>query len=154
DRQEFPELPTELRDLPDREGVVELNTVIARACRHNPEDRYKTVNEMRVDLELLQSGKSLARLRRAEARFRNALRIGVVLSALTLVASIGLIIERSQTRKARELAAQNSRLAAEKARLSEESREHLVQASINNGFRLLDNGDPSGALVWFAAALP
>ena len=40
DRQEFPELPTQLRELPDREGLMELNAVIARACRHDPKDRY------------------------------------------------------------------------------------------------------------------
>ncbi|MEI6786741.1 MAG: serine/threonine-protein kinase, partial [Verrucomicrobiota bacterium] len=38
DRQEFPELPTQLRELPDREGLMELNAVIARACRHDPKD--------------------------------------------------------------------------------------------------------------------
>jgi len=61
DRQEYPELPTNLRAFPDREGLAELNAVIARACRHDPRDRYPTAAAMRAEFELLQSGKSLAR---------------------------------------------------------------------------------------------
>jgi hypothetical protein len=48
DRQEFPELPTNLRELPEREGLVELNAVIARACRHDPRDRYASAAAMRA----------------------------------------------------------------------------------------------------------
>ncbi len=86
DRQEFPELPTKLRELPDRDGLMELNTVIARACRHDPKDRYVSATAMRSDLELLQSGKSLARLHRTEAQLRFVRRAGAV---VTVVAALG-----------------------------------------------------------------
>jgi len=80
DRQEFPELPTEIRDLPDREGLIELNAVIARACRHDPKDRYTSAAAMRADLELLRSGKSLARLRRTEHQLRFVKRAGALVT--------------------------------------------------------------------------
>ncbi len=82
DRQDFPELPTQLRALPDRDGLMELNAVIARACRHDPKDRYVSAAAMRTDLELLQSGKSPARLHRTEARLRRVQRAGVLVTAV------------------------------------------------------------------------
>ena len=63
DRQDFPELPTNLAELPDCEGLVELNAVIAKACRQNVHERYQSAEAMHKDLLLLQSGKSLARVR-------------------------------------------------------------------------------------------
>src|SRR5215831_1000658 len=86
DRQEFPELPTNLRDLPDREGLAELNAVIAQACRHDPRDRYLTAATMRADLELLQSGKSLARLHRLEKRLRVVGRVSATAAAVAVLA--------------------------------------------------------------------
>ena len=38
-----------LRELPDRDGLLELNTVIARACRHDFKDRYISAAAMRAD---------------------------------------------------------------------------------------------------------
>ncbi len=64
DRQQFPELPTDLRDFPERERLVQLNTVIARACRHNPDDRYTSAAEMHADLKIIQGGGSLPRMRK------------------------------------------------------------------------------------------
>ena len=89
DRQEFPELPTMLRELPDREGLMELNAVIARACRHDPEDRYASAAAMRADLELLQSGKSLARLHHTEKQLRIVRRAGALVTALAAVIAAG-----------------------------------------------------------------
>src|SRR6266446_3327774 len=36
DRQDFPELPTNLAELPEREGLLELNAIIAKACQNAP----------------------------------------------------------------------------------------------------------------------
>src|SRR5262249_27761727 len=66
DRQDFPELPTDLRELPDREALQELNGVIAHACRHDPKDRYSSAAQMRSDLELLQEGKSISAKRKRQ----------------------------------------------------------------------------------------
>jgi WD40 repeat protein len=154
DRQDFPELPTDLRELPDRDGLVELNAVVARACRHNPEDRYANAAEMRKELGMLQSGKSLAKLRRVERQLRVLRRTGAAIGALALLVLSGWFYQVRQTGIMRELADRNSRLAQEKTKLADENRERLTRLNIANGVRLMDSGDISGGLVWFAEALP
>ena len=131
DRQEFPALPTNLREHPEREGLVELNAVITGACRHDPRDRYPNSGAMRADLELLQSGKSLARLRRTEHRLRLVSRAGAVVTALVVLVLTAWFYQRTQTREARELAERNRKLAAEKSALADENRENLYAADIN-----------------------
>lgn len=146
DRQEFPELPTNLRELPEREGLVELNAVIAKACRHDPGDRYANASAMRADLELLQSGKSLARLHRIERSLRVVRRAGAVATALALIAVTAFWFQARQTKQARDLAKQNLRLAAE-------NRQRVVQLDTANGLRSIEDGDLGHAMVWFADAL-
>ncbi len=146
DRQEFPDLPTQLRELPDREGLMELNAVIARACRHDPKDRYASAAAMCADLELLQSGKSLARLRRTEERLRLVQRTGAVVAVLAALVALGWFWQVQQTRTMRALSKANARLA-------EENRQRIVRLGIANGVRLLDEGDTAGALLWFADTL-
>ena len=147
DRQEFPELPTQLRELPDRDGLMELNAVIAKACRHDPKDRYRSAAAMRADLELLQGGKSLARLHRTEAQLRFVRRAGAVVTALAALIAAGWLWQARQTHVV-------SDLAAEKGRLMDTNREQIVRLRVANGSRLMDEGDLSGALLWFAEALP
>lgn len=138
DRQEFPELPTVLRELPDREGLMELNAVIARACRHDPKDRYASAAAMRADLELLQSGKSLARLHRTEQRLRFVQRAGAAVTALAAVVALGWWWQARQTEQVRELAVENLALA-QRAKISatlaeqnaQAARERLYAADIN-----------------------
>jgi WD40 repeat protein/tetratricopeptide (TPR) repeat protein len=149
DRQEFPELPTNLREMPDREGLAELNAVIARACRHDPRDRYPTAGAMRTDLELLQSGKSLARLHRVEARLRAATRIGAVVCGLAVFAIVAWLYQAHQTRVVRELSERS--LRAEKR-----NREALAGVYVANGTKVAfepSEDNPGTALAWFAKAL-
>ncbi|MGH7970401.1 MAG: protein kinase domain-containing protein, partial [Limisphaerales bacterium] len=149
DRQQFPELPTNLRELPDREGLAELNAVIAQACRHDPRDRYPTAAAMRADLELLQSGKSLARLRRVEARLRAATRIGAVVCGLAVFAIAAWLYQAHETRVVRELSERS--LRAEKR-----NREALASLQVANGTKLAfepTGNDLAPALAWFAKAL-
>ncbi len=138
DRQEFPELPTLLRELPDREGLMELNAVVAKACRHDPKDRYATAAAMRAELELLQSGKSLARLHRTEKRLRFVQRAGAVVTALAAVIALGWLWQARQTDKVTTLATENLALAKQaeaSATLAKENaqaaRERLYAADIN-----------------------
>lgn len=153
DRQEFPELPTMLRELPDREGLMELNAVIAKACRHDPKDRYASAAQMRADLELLQSGKSLARLRRTQERLRFVQRAGAAVTALAALIAAGWLWQARQTHFVRDLAADKARLAEEKAKLADENRERLAHRGIANGVREMELGDFGPALVWLTDAL-
>lgn len=146
DRQEFPELPTNLRELPERAGLVELNAVITHACRHDPRDRYANAAAMRADLELLQSGKSLARLRRIEQRLRLVNRAGLMVAVAALLILAALLYQARQTKAIRKL-------AEEKIRLEDENRERLIRLHVANGVRLMDQSDLPVALLWFADAL-
>jgi WD40 repeat protein len=144
DRQEFPELPTELRELPDRDGLMELNAVIARACRHDPKDRYPSAAAMRAELELLQGGKSLARLRRVEEHFRTFRRYGIVISALAVFLVAAFLHQEKQTRHARQLAEENRKLALEAQatatgaeRSAERARENQYAADVSLAQRAL-----------------
>jgi hypothetical protein len=176
DRQQFPELPSgQGIDLEEEAALSELNEVITRACDPEVKRRYPTAGAMRADLELLQAGQSLARLRGVEKRLRFVQRAGALVTAVAAVIAAGWYWQARQTGIVRQLAEEKSQLVEEKTRLAEENqqraleqtrlatevgtlaeenRERLVRLSVANGVRLLDEDDPSGALLWFAQALP
>lgn len=153
DRQEFPELPTNLRELPDREGMVELNAVIVKACRHDPQDRYASAASMRADLELLQSGKSLARLRGMEQRLRVLQRGGAAVTLLALLIAAGWVWQARQTAAIKDLASEKTHLAESLSAVEASQRHRLARLHISKGTELLNEKDPAGALLWFAEAL-
>lgn len=66
DRRRFAELPEDLRSWPDRTAVVEFNEILLKACAKDPERRYQSAEGMRVDLELLQQGRSIKQKRTSE----------------------------------------------------------------------------------------
>lgn len=147
DRHQFPELPTNLVELPDRGLLGELNEVLIKACHPDPAQRYQTAAEMHADLALLDSGRSVVRMRGIERRLRFAKRVGAVTSVATLLAGGLYFWQAHQLGVIRELAETKTRLAAE-------NRQRIVQMAIATGARLWDQGDAAGALLWFADALP
>lgn len=154
DRQQFPELPTNIVELPDRGELSELNEVLLRACAPDVKQRYESAAEMHADLALLQSGKSVSRMRAVERRLQFVARAGAVVTGIALLAGAAFFYQQIQTREARRLANENQVLAADKAKLADENRQRIVRLDIANGVRLLDDNDPSAALLWFADALP
>jgi WD40 repeat protein/serine/threonine protein kinase len=170
DRQDYPELPTDLIAVPaaERSALAELNEVVVKACHPDAKERYQTAAELHADLALLQSGKSVSRMRLIERRLKFVARAGALVTAIAALAGAAFFYQQYQTRQARELAAENRRLAEDKssladqktrlaenlARLGEENRQRIVRLDISNGLRLLEEGDPAGALLWFADALP
>jgi WD40 repeat protein len=153
DRQEFPELPTQLREWPDREGLMELNAVIAKASRHDPKDRYHSAATMRADLELLQSGKSLARLHRTEKQLRFVQRAGAVVTAIAALIAAGWFWQARQTRAVHKLATENAALAEERNAAAKETHQRLVQIQTANGLRAMEADDPMTAALWFSEVL-
>jgi len=147
DRQEFPELPTQLRELPDRAGLMELNAVIARACRHDPKDRYASATVMRADLELLQSGKSLARLHRTQERLRFMQRAGAVAMLLAALAAGLYFWQAQQTKVVRQLAQENE----QERKLAEEN---LYFADIRVAYHDWESGQIGGVLDRLRHHLP
>src|SRR3989441_9404742 len=53
DRHDFPEPPTLLADLRDRQELLELDEIIQRACASDPRQRYQSAAAMHEDLLLL-----------------------------------------------------------------------------------------------------
>ena len=146
-------MPTRLRELPDRDGLMELNTAIAKACRHDPQERYVSAAAMRADLERLRSGKSLARLHRVEERLRSVQRAGVLVTAAAALIAAGWLCQARQTHLVRHLAAEKALLAGENSRLADERRQRLVRLGVANGGREMDRDGCGPALVWLTEAL-
>jgi tetratricopeptide (TPR) repeat protein len=86
DRQDYPELPTNVGAIPDSRQLMELNEIIIRACHRDTARRYPSAAEMRKDLEFLRSGNSLARLRTVERRLRTVTRAGIAAGLIALLA--------------------------------------------------------------------
>ncbi len=80
DRQDFPNLPDDFAQLPDREQLLELNEIILRCCHMDPRERYATAAEVLADVRRIEAGRSL---RRDRAR-RRQLAVAVVLLTLGL----------------------------------------------------------------------
>ncbi len=68
DRQEFPQLPGNIREHPDREVLAGLNEIMLKACANDIRERYSSAAQMRGDLGALQKGWSLAEMRARRRR--------------------------------------------------------------------------------------
>jgi WD40 repeat protein len=132
DRFEFPELPQHWGDATDDDKFLELNEVVIKACESNPAQRYQSAEEMHGDLVLLQTGKSVRRLRTLERRLSLLTRIGVGVAALGLLAGAAYYqIYREKVVTTRQLAG----------------------SYIAYGTRTMDDGDLLGSLPWLAKAM-
>src|SRR5205814_6814754 len=54
DRQDFPQLPADLREFSDPGAFVEFNEILLKACESDPRRRYQSACQMHKDLALLQ----------------------------------------------------------------------------------------------------
>ncbi len=161
DRKDFPEPFTQLAESPDATALLEFNAILLKACAANVKERYQSAEEMNADLALLQSGGSVRRQRMLAGQLRFVQRAGALVTVLASVIALGWWWQARQTRLVQRLAEEKSTLATEKttladnlAQLGAENRQRIVRLDIANGVRLLDEGDPAGALLWFADALP
>ena len=132
DRQEFPELPTQISGTAkQQEEFLELNEVLIKACDEDPRRRYQTAEQMHEDLLALRSGKSLVRLRTVERRFQWARRVGVAALLLVLLITPAYLYEARQTRRVKKLATDNFALAQQAKSRAEESRRKELTAREN-----------------------
>lgn len=153
DRQDFPELPTNIAVHPESAALLELNAIILKACRPNAADRYQSARSMEGDLILLQTGKSVRRVRLLEHRARRLARFALAACIAGAVLALAFAFQRIQTGRARELAEENRLLAEKGQRLATESRNHLLRMQKINGTRALEAGDSVTAALWFAENL-
>jgi len=83
DRRDFPALPA---DLAEDEAMLELNAVILKACKTEPKERYRSAEEMRNDLTLLQAGESVKRKRTNQRRLAATMKLSLVAGLIALIA--------------------------------------------------------------------
>ncbi len=84
DRLEYPELPANFGDLPDRAALLELNSVVARACEADARKRYVSAADLHADLMLLREGKSIRQTRPS--------RVYLAIAALLAVFALILLV--------------------------------------------------------------
>ncbi len=138
DRNEFPEPFTQIST--DRESIalMELNTILLRACALDPKTRYATAEEMHADLALLHSGGSVKRRHQFDRQFQIAKQVGAVAIVATVLIGAALFWQMQQTQRMTRLAAEKAALATENSRLATEAqnneritRQNLYAADIN-----------------------
>ncbi|HAB17163.1 MAG TPA: serine/threonine-protein kinase [Verrucomicrobiota bacterium] len=117
DRHDFPQLPTLIGEGTTTDsGLLELNAVILKACQSDPKLRYRSAGEMRDDLLLLQSGKSVKRSQAVERRLARARKIAAVAVGLALVTVAAVLFFQRQARREATLRAraESGELAAQR----------------------------------------
>ncbi len=139
DRQEFPDPPTELSADADAAAQAELNEIVLKACARDARERYQTAREMKADLLLLQSGRSVKRLRTMERRLARLRKAGVLAAIAGLLGAAGYFYQQRLANMMRELA--------------EQSRQRLVRLHVANSLHLQENGDFLASLVGLVEAL-
>ena len=132
DRQDFPELPTEWREFVDQEGLLEFNAVLMKACASDVRKRYPSAREMHADLALLQTGKSVKRLRAIERRLAFITRVGLGAAAIAVVAVAAYFGAVKQARRAQ--------------RAESQLRQQLYASDINRAMRLWELGNLQRAI--------
>lgn len=106
DRSEFPQLPDDFRGSPDGALFADLNEILLRACATEPSNRYRTAEEMRTELLLLEAGRSIRGLRADEVLLRRLKLAAVIgLSCLIVVAGFALYQRQRAAARAEQLLA-------------------------------------------------
>lgn len=148
DRNDYPRLPPNLQERPDRGALMELNEVIVRACDPSPASRYPDAEAMLNDLLLLQAGRSVRRLRLTERGLARARRAAI---ALTLVAAIAAAAVHYERQRAEQAAAARVAAEAERDLLAWQT---VYSATLTQVQRALELGDFGRARRFLQAAIP
>jgi serine/threonine protein kinase len=83
-RDQFPDLPTNLRENAEADALLEFNEVILKACASNPGARYQNARELETDLTLLELGRSVRAKRSRKLRLTR-LKIAAAIAAVLTV---------------------------------------------------------------------
>jgi WD40 repeat protein len=153
DRHEFPTLPTLVGESATDTHFLELNSVVLKACQSDTRQRYQNAAQMREDLLLLQSGKSVKRAQAIERRLALATRLALVAAATVLLALVALYWTNRQAK--REAKLRNQALAAKReAETNAASNLRLLISShVANGSRLVEQGEVLSGLPYWLEAL-
>ena len=127
-RCDFPGLPDDLDRWPksEREGLIELNEVLARACAPEAKKRHGNAAELAGDLNLILAGRSVRRAYRVERQLRRA----TLVSVAALVVVFAAIFSNWLQRRQRELSDAH---ASREAALREQAQTSLARAEAEIG---------------------
>jgi len=92
DRHEFPALPANLDELPDKQSLIELNAILLKACDPDPRQRYASAAVMQAELELLQQGGSIKQRRTRQRRWALVRTVGVAAAMVAMLALFGSML--------------------------------------------------------------
>ncbi len=135
DRHEYPRLPPNLGELPDRKQLLELNEIIIRACDPAPAKRYVDANALLEDLLLLQAGRSMRRLRATERSLNRAVRVGTALGLIAVIAGTGVYLERQRAEQ------ENALRRNAEAERDDLARKTVYSAGLARAQRAIDLGN-------------
>src|SRR5579883_380833 len=96
DRCEFPDLPADLDQWPDRAALLELNEILARACAPDPVARHSNTAALAGDLNMLLSGRSIRHAYGIERRLKRASLVASLALGLALLTAGGVWLQRAQ----------------------------------------------------------
>ncbi|PYK96802.1 MAG: hypothetical protein DME19_18505 [Verrucomicrobia bacterium] len=146
DRQDFPEPATQWDGMPNEQAWREFHEVLLKACEPAVRMRYKSAREMRADLALLQSGKSVKRVHLLEKRLARLTRIGSIVGVIAVLTTAGYFYQQRQTRQVQHLvqAETRQRIRAEEA---------LLKLQIQKADELLRTDDSSAGMACLARLL-
>jgi serine/threonine protein kinase/WD40 repeat protein len=124
-RCDFPGLADDLDRWPksEREALIELNEVLARACAPEAKKRHSNAAELAGDLNLILAGRSVRRAYRIERQLRQATLVSI--AALVLVFAV--LFSNWFQRRQRE---QSEARARREATLREEAEKSLSRAEV------------------------
>ncbi len=122
-RCDFPGLPDDLDRWPksERDGLIELNEVLARACAPEAKQRHSNAAELAGDLNLILAGRSVRRAYRIERRLRRATLVSVAALVLVFMAVFSNWLQSRQ----REISEAHAR---REAALREQAQKSLARA--------------------------
>jgi serine/threonine protein kinase len=87
-REEFPDLPTDLRGNAEGAALLEFNEVLLKACAAEARQRYQTARDLETDLALLEMGRSV-RAKRAGQRRWKRIRVAAAIATVIALGSLG-----------------------------------------------------------------
>jgi serine/threonine protein kinase len=94
DRQDFPDLPDDLKDSAERIGLAELNEVILKSCASDVGQRYRSAGEMQADLAVLQQGKSVKQKHAAKRHWALTMKVGLCAIVVTMLVGVLFPLQR------------------------------------------------------------
>ena len=95
-RDQFPDLPTDLRENAERAALLEFNEILLKACASDVRQRYQSAHELETELALLDVGRSV-RARRNRQQGWAKVKVAACVAAVLALASLGVWMARRES---------------------------------------------------------